>query len=63
MITMELQNHPARIDYDEEREVFYGRIMNIRDVINFFGTTPAELKQEFRNSLECYLEVCAECKS
>ena len=60
MSTMKLDDYIARIDYDEEREVFHGRINNIRDVVNFYGKTPAELKQEFRNSLDCYLEVCAE---
>jgi len=60
MSTMKLDDFLARIDYDEEREVFHGRIINIRDVVNFYGKTPAELKQEFRNSLDCYLEVCAE---
>ena len=60
MSTMKLDDYIARIDYDEDREVFHGRIINIRDVVNFYGATPAELKQEFRNSLDCYLEVCAE---
>ena len=60
MSTMKLDDYIARIDYDEDREVFHGRIINIRDVVNFYGATLSELKQEFRNSLDCYLEVCAE---
>lgn len=60
MSTMKLNDYVARIDYDEEREMFHGRIINIRDVVNFYGRTPEELKQEFKNSLDCYLEVCRE---
>ena len=60
MSTMKLGDYIARITYDEEREIFHGRIINIRDVVNFYGHTPAELKQEFRNSLDCYVELCEE---
>ncbi|MEX0383163.1 type II toxin-antitoxin system HicB family antitoxin [Spiribacter sp. 1M153] len=60
MSTMKLDDYTARISYDEDREVFHGRIINIRDVVNFYGATPSELKQEFCNSLDCYLDVCAE---
>lgn len=60
MSTMSLEDYIARIGYKEEGEVFHGRISNIRDVVNFYGATHAELKQEFRNSLDCYLEVCDE---
>jgi len=37
MSTMKLDDFIARIDYDDERKVFHGRIINIRDVVNFYG--------------------------
>lgn len=60
MSIMHHGDYIARIDYDEEREVFHGRIVNLRDVVNFYGHTPEELKREFANSLNTYLELCRE---
>jgi len=60
MNLMHHRDYVARIGYDEEREVFHGRIVNLRDVVNFYGHNPEELKREFQRSLETYLELCHE---
>lgn len=57
---MRHQDYIARIGYDEERETFHGRVVNLRDVVNFYGHSIAELKREFRNSVDTYLAVCRE---
>jgi predicted HicB family RNase H-like nuclease len=46
--------------FDAEDEVFHGRVIGIRDVITFQGTSVEELKQAFADSVEDYLEFCAE---
>ena len=58
MATMKHKGYIARIDYDEEREVFHGRVVNMKHVISFEGRTPEELKREFAESIELYLAVC-----
>lgn len=60
MSIMRHGDYIARIDYDEERETFHGRIINIRDVVNFYGGSPQELKREFETSLNVYLDLCRE---
>ena len=60
MTTMRHNDYIARIDYDDELEMFHGRIINLRDVVNFYGRSIDELKQEFENSINTYLAVCRE---
>jgi predicted HicB family RNase H-like nuclease len=49
----------AQVDLDEDGD-FHGRVINTRDVINFYGQTAAELQREFERSVTTYLAVCAE---
>ena len=45
--------------YPEDRE-FHGRVMGIRDVVHFSGTSVEELEQALADSVEEYLEFCRE---
>ena len=45
-------------DFDDG--FFHGRIVNIRDVVTFEGTTAAEVETSFRDSVEDYLAMCEE---
>lgn len=47
-------------EFDDEDEVFHGRVIGIRDVITFQGISVEELKDAFTDSVEDYLEFCAE---
>jgi predicted HicB family RNase H-like nuclease len=55
---MKYKNYEAAIDFDPELEMFHGVVINTRDVINFYGKSVAELKREFKNSIEDYLDFC-----
>ena len=59
---MKYKNYEAAIDYDGDIEMFHGVVVNTRDVITFYGKSVAELKREFKNSVEDYLEFCRELK-
>lgn len=60
MATIELDGYVARTDYDEEDNVFHGRITNIADVVTFAGKSRRELMREFATSLKVYREVSME---
>ncbi|MCP4654535.1 MAG: type II toxin-antitoxin system HicB family antitoxin [bacterium] len=60
MATMRYDDYIAKIDYEEESGLFHGRVINIRDVVNFYGSSADELRTEFQNSMDAYLEVCKE---
>jgi predicted HicB family RNase H-like nuclease len=48
------------IDFDPEEKTFSGTVAGLRDAIHFEGRTAAELERAFRESIETYLELCAE---
>ena len=57
---MEYKGYHAAIAYDHEAGVFHGEIVGTRDVIFFEGTSVEQLQEEFRFSVDGYLEMCAE---
>lgn len=54
------KDYHARIAYDPSADAFHGRVIAMQDVIDFYGRTPEELREEFKNSVEEYLSWCAE---
>lgn len=48
----------GKVEFDDEAELFYGEIINIRDVITFQGNRVAELTKAFRDSIDDNLEFC-----
>ncbi len=55
---MKYKNYEAAVDFDDDMEMFHGTVINTRDVITFYGKSVAELKREFKNSVDDYLEFC-----
>jgi predicted HicB family RNase H-like nuclease len=60
MTTMRCGDYLATIDFEEESRLFHGRVVNIRDVVNFYGGSAEELLTEFQRSVEEYQAVCRE---
>jgi predicted HicB family RNase H-like nuclease len=59
---MEYKGYVARIEFDDDAGVFHGEVLNLRDVITFQGKTVAELRKAFRESVDDYLDFCAQRK-
>jgi predicted HicB family RNase H-like nuclease len=60
MNMMTLDGYNAKIEYDEELDVFRGEILGLAGGADFFGKNPKELRTEFKKSLQVFLEVCRE---
>jgi predicted HicB family RNase H-like nuclease len=60
MNLMELNGYNAKIEYDAELDMFRGEILGLTGGADFYGKNPAELRAEFKKSLEVFLEVCRE---
>ena len=58
--TMKHKDYIATVEYDDDANLFHGEVANLRDVVTFQGRSVAELKKAFRESIEDYLEFCAE---
>jgi predicted HicB family RNase H-like nuclease len=60
MSLMSVDGFHARIDYDEDTDLFRGEILGLNGGADFYGASPEELRLEFRKSLDVFLEVCRE---
>ncbi len=57
---MEYKGYFAKVEFDDDDNIFHGEVINLRDVITFEGETVIELKKAFQNSVDDYLDFCAE---
>ena len=57
---MTYKGYIGSVHYSEEDEVFHGKIEAINDLIMFEGTSVKELKEEFHEAVDDYLETCKE---
>lgn len=58
MNTMELDGFVAIIRYDPEKDRFRGEIQGLSGGADFYGSTPKELRREFRASLDFFIATC-----
>ena len=59
MNLMNVDGYHAKIDYDEEMDQFRGEILGLSGGADFYGSSPEELRQEFKKSffdLQLHLE-------
>lgn len=57
---MEYKGYRAVVQFDDEAGIFHGDVVGIWDVITFQGESVAELRQAFKDSVNHYLDFCAE---
>jgi predicted HicB family RNase H-like nuclease len=57
---MEYKGYFAKVEFDDEDNIFHGEIINLRDIITFEGETVDELRTALVDSVEDYLAFCKE---
>ncbi|HBB15450.1 MAG TPA: toxin-antitoxin system HicB family antitoxin [Syntrophus sp. (in: bacteria)] len=57
---MEYKGYSAKVEFDSDANIFHGEVINLRDVITFEGETVKKLKQAFQDSVDDYLDFCAQ---
>ena len=57
---IEYKGYTGVFEYDSSIEAFHGRVVGLQDVVTFQGRSVEELKTEMAESVEDYLELCAE---
>jgi predicted HicB family RNase H-like nuclease len=57
---MEYKGYIGKVEIDAEAGILYGEVINVRDVITFEGTTVDEIQRAFRESVDDYLDFCAQ---
>ena len=56
--TMEYKGYVVSVEFSEEDGLFYGKVMGIRALISYEGTTAHELVDDFHGAVEDYLALC-----
>jgi len=59
MSTMSFKGYTARVEFDDEDGIFFGRIAGIRDGVGFHSDNVAGLRAAFREAVDDYIETCA----
>lgn len=57
-VTTEHKGGRAKIEFDEDDQIIVGRILSIRDVVGFHGSSVKEIKEAFIEAVEDYLAHC-----
>ncbi len=57
---MKYKGYIGIIELDTGARIYHGEVVNIRDVITFEGTSVQEVEKAFRDSVDDYLELCAQ---
>lgn len=58
---MEYKGYHAQVEFDAEDGIFFGKVYGVTDSLNFHGTSVDELEKMFHQSIDNYLEMCAQC--
>ena len=58
--TMEYKNYIGSVEFSQNDGVFYGRVLGIRSLLSYEGTTARELAEDFHGVVDEYLAYCGE---
>lgn len=55
---LEFKGYIGSVEFSSEDNVFFGKILYIRDVVTFEGTTVEELTKAFHEAVNSYCKTC-----
>jgi predicted HicB family RNase H-like nuclease len=57
---LQYKGYYGSVDYDRRDDILHGRLLGISDVISYEAASISELKQDFQNAVDDYLDACDE---
>lgn len=48
------------IEYDPEDELYYGKLLDIDDFVNYHGDDIFDLEKQFHDAVDDYIELCSD---
>jgi len=58
--TLNYKGYFGSVEFSDEDDVFYGKIIGINDHITYEGNSVINLRQDFMSAVDEYLDVCVE---
>lgn len=56
--TIEYKGYVGTVEFSQEDGVFFGKVMGLRALLSYEGSTVAELLDDFHNAVDVYLALC-----
>ena len=57
---MKYKDYIGSVEFSEEDQLFYGKVLGIHSLISYEGESAKELIQDFHDAVDDYLELCVE---
>lgn len=57
--TMEYKGYVGSVEFSEEDGLFFGKVMGIRALLSYEGSTATDLVEDFHAAVDDYLALCA----
>lgn len=54
------KGYSAKPEYSAEDQIFYGKVLGIDDLVDFYTENSKEIEKEFHAAVDDYLEYCKE---
>jgi len=58
--TMSYRGYIGSVEFSEEDGIFFGKVLGIRSLISYEGSSARELVDDFHGAVDEYLATCAE---
>jgi predicted HicB family RNase H-like nuclease len=58
MKNLEYKGYAGSIEYSKEDDLLFGKVLGIKGLISYEGTTGKELENDFKEAIETYLADC-----
>ncbi|NPU86563.1 MAG: type II toxin-antitoxin system HicB family antitoxin [Syntrophaceae bacterium] len=56
---LQYKGYTGSVAFDADDKIFHGRVLGIRAIIGFEGTTVEDLEKDFQAGVSDYLNMCA----
>lgn len=56
--TMEYKGYVGNVEFSESDGLFFGKVLGIRALLSYEGTTTRELVEDFHGVVDDYLKLC-----
>ncbi|BDF70093.1 DNA repair protein HhH-GPD [Oscillospiraceae bacterium] len=56
---MEYKGYTGSVEYSEEDDCLFGKVLGIRSLISYEGDSVASLREDFQSGVDDYLETCS----
>lgn len=58
--SMEYKGYVGSVEYSEDDGLLYGKVQGIRSLLSYEGNSVTELKEDFHEVVDAYLDDCKE---